>query len=293
MQEKIKICPFCREEISVLARKCRYCGEMVGDPLKDERTLTADEIGKPDSTGAIRGETLAQAYSALQSRLEAETGEARKKRKGSNVRRMKRFFPLLIAAGIVVALVAFREDIVSLVKRVQSTKESHARAYLRDAHEAERNGDIIEALRLTNEALAVHPESQAAQDTLQDLRARVKLDMERMYRNKQYDAVTEYADRILTVDPKNEEVTMLANLAIEDKTRYSMRLVGIITDEKGKCIAAIESKIRGTVDVREGDTLLDMRVEKIEQQNMRVFVYDVKRNVPLMINKEGVFETNR
>jgi hypothetical protein len=85
---------------------------------------------------------------------------------------------------------------------------------------------------------------------------------------------------------------MLANLAVEDKNRYSMRLVGIITDESGKCIAAIKTKIRGTVDVREGDTFLDMRVEKIEQQNTRVFVHDDKRNVPLVINKEGVFETN-
>jgi hypothetical protein len=293
MQEKIKICPFCREEISVLARKCRYCGEMVGDPLKDERTLTADEIGKPDSTGAIRGETLAQAYSALQSRLKAEASAAKKKRGPSNVRRMKRMVPLLIVAGIVAALVAFRGNIASLLKRIQSTEESHARAYLRDAHDAERKGDIIEALKLTNEALAAHAESRAAQDTLQDLRARVKLDLERMYRNKRYDAVAEYADRIMTVDPENEEAKLMANLAIEDKNRYSMRLVGIISDPSGRCIAAIETKMRGTVDVREGDSFLDMHVEKIEEQNTRVFVLDVKRNVSLMINKEGVvFETS-
>lgn len=294
MQEKIKICPFCREEISVFARKCRYCGEMVGDPLKDERTLTADEIGEPDTTGAIRGETLAQAYTALQTRLEGETQAAKKKRRRTpGLLRAKAVLPLLVVGGIVLALVVFRGSIVDTVKRFQvSPQEAHARAYLRDANEAKRNGDIIETLRFTNEAIAVYPEGLAAQDALQDLRAEIQLDLERMYRNKEYDAVNEYADRILAVDPQNEEVKMLANLAVEDKNRYSMRLVGIITDDSGKCIAAIRTKIRGTVDVREGDSFVDMRVEKIEESNTRVLVFDVKRNVSLIINKEGVFETN-
>jgi len=294
MQEKIKICPFCREEISVFARKCRYCGEMVGDPLKDERTLTADDIGEPATTGAIRGETLAQAYSALQTRLEGETQAAKKKRRRKpGLLRAKAVLPLLVVGGIVLALVVFRASIVDFVKRFQVTpQDAHARAFLREASAAKRDGNIIEALRLTNEALAVYPESQAAQEELQDLRAEIHVDMERMYRNKKYDAVNEYADRILAVDPQNEEVKMLANLALEDKNRYSMRLVGIIMDDSGKCIAAIRTKMRGTLDVREGDSFLDMRVEKIEENNTRVFVFDDKRNVSLVINKEGVFETN-
>lgn len=295
MQDKIKICPFCREEISNFARKCRYCGEMVGDPLKDERTLTAEDIGKPDVTGAVRGETLAQAYSALQHRLEEETGEAReKRRRSSNVRRAKKVaLPVLVVGGIVFALILFRGNIASFVARFRvPPNEAHARAYLRDANEAKRSGNTIEALRLTNEALGVHPEGKRAQDALQDLRAEVKLDLERMYRDKQYDRVTEYADRILAADPENQEVTMLANLAVEDKARYSMRLVGIIAGDSGKCIAAIKTKISGTVDVREGDSFLDMRVEKIEEENSRVFVLDLKRNVSLIINKEGVFEAN-
>jgi tetratricopeptide (TPR) repeat protein len=294
MEEKIKICPFCREEISSFARKCRYCGEMVGDPLKDERTLTADDIGKPDSTGAIRGETLAQAYSALQSRLEGETEVAKKRhRRSSSVRRAKAALPLLVVGGIVLALVMFRGNIANFVKRLQvDPQESRARAYLKEANEAKRSGDIIKAVRLTKEALGVYPEGRAAQIALDDLRTEIKLDLERMYRNKEYDRVAEYADRILAVDPENEEAAMLANLAAEDKNRYSMRLVGIITDEDGKSIAAIRTRIRGTVDVRVGDSFLDMRVEKIEEANTRVFVRDVKRNVSLMINKEGVFETN-
>jgi tetratricopeptide (TPR) repeat protein len=296
MEDKIKICPFCREEISNFARKCRYCGEMVGDPLKDERTLTADDIGKPDVTGAVRGETLAQAYSALQHRLEEETGDAReKRRRSSNVRRVKKVVvPVLIVGGIVVALMVFRENITSFIGRFSTPpNEAHARAYLKDANEARRSGNIIEALRLTNEALRVHPEGERAQDELQDLRAGVKLDLERMYRNKQYDQVAEYAERILAVDPENQEVTMLANLAVEDKARYMMKLVAVIADrDSGKCTAAIRTKISGTVDVREGDTFLDMRVEKIEEENSRVFVLDLKRNVSLVIDKEGVFETN-
>jgi len=209
------------------------------------------------------------------------------------VRRVKKaVLPVLVVGGIVVALIVFRADIAGFIGRFRvPPNEAHARGYLREANEARRSGDIIEALRLTNEAVRVHPEGNRAQDELQDLRAEVKLDLERMYRSKQYDQVTEYADMILGADPENEEVKMLANLAVEDKARYSMRLVGIIADGS-KCVAAIETKISGTVDVREGDSFLDMRVEKIEEENSRVFVLDLKRNVSLIINKEGVFETD-
>ena len=294
MQEKIKICPFCREEISILARKCRYCGEMVGDPLKDERTLTADEIGQPDVTGTVRGETLAQAYSALQSKLEGEAVAAKRKRRRSSYGfRVKTVLPWLAAAGIVFALVAFRGTVTDFVNRLRvSPKETHARAYLKDANEAKRSGDVIEALRLTNEALTVYPDSRAAQDALQDLRAEIQMDLERMYRRKEYDQVNQFADRVLSVDPENEEVKMLANLAGEDRNRYSVRLLGIMTGANGQCFAAISTKIRGVVDVSQGDIFTDMRVEKIDEENVQVFVTDLKRGVSLRIGKEGLFEAN-
>lgn len=43
--EKSRICPSCRMEISVLAVKCRFCGEEVGKPKEEQRTLSINDLG--------------------------------------------------------------------------------------------------------------------------------------------------------------------------------------------------------------------------------------------------------
>lgn len=44
-EEKSRTCPSCRMEISVLAVKCRFCGEEVGKPKLEQRTLSIDDLG--------------------------------------------------------------------------------------------------------------------------------------------------------------------------------------------------------------------------------------------------------
>ncbi len=43
--EKVRICPSCRMSISVLATKCRFCGETVGKPKEETRELTVSDLG--------------------------------------------------------------------------------------------------------------------------------------------------------------------------------------------------------------------------------------------------------
>lgn len=43
--EKTRLCPSCRMEISVLATKCRFCGEAVGRPRDETRSLSIDDLG--------------------------------------------------------------------------------------------------------------------------------------------------------------------------------------------------------------------------------------------------------
>ncbi|MBX7258891.1 MAG: hypothetical protein K1Y02_21185 [Candidatus Hydrogenedentes bacterium] len=43
--EKMRLCPTCRMEISALAIKCRFCGEPVGRPRDESRALTIDDLG--------------------------------------------------------------------------------------------------------------------------------------------------------------------------------------------------------------------------------------------------------
>jgi len=44
-KEKQRVCPSCRMQISVLATKCRYCGEEVGKPKEETRTLSIHDLG--------------------------------------------------------------------------------------------------------------------------------------------------------------------------------------------------------------------------------------------------------
>lgn len=43
--EKSRICPSCRMQISVLAVVCRFCGQEVGKPKEEQRTLSINDLG--------------------------------------------------------------------------------------------------------------------------------------------------------------------------------------------------------------------------------------------------------
>jgi len=43
--DKTRLCPSCRSEISVLATKCRYCGEEVGRPRDEARQFSISQLG--------------------------------------------------------------------------------------------------------------------------------------------------------------------------------------------------------------------------------------------------------
>lgn len=43
--EKSRICPSCRMAISVLAVRCRFCGEEIGRPKEEQRTLSINDLG--------------------------------------------------------------------------------------------------------------------------------------------------------------------------------------------------------------------------------------------------------
>ncbi len=292
MEEKTKICPYCREEISIFARKCRYCGEMVGDPLQSERTLTAEDIGPPDSTKEVRGETLAQAYAALQSELRDRAAQAQRKKRWRplSVPYLKTVGLWLVVGGIVFALVTFRGNIGGFFKQQLNVKQTRALAILEDAGNSRRAGDLVTALELTNKALGIDPRVPGGHESLREVRAELHAEIERMYRKGNYDQVIALADRVLSVDSKNDEVKMLGNLAREDKSRYAVRLVGIMTGGDNKCVAALRSGVHGAINVSEGDVFTRLRVQRIDRQNHEVIVFDEKRGVTLTIRKDGMFE---
>jgi ribosomal protein L40E len=49
-QDEMRLCPTCRMPISVLATRCRYCGETVGRPRSQEQKFTLDDLGGESSS---------------------------------------------------------------------------------------------------------------------------------------------------------------------------------------------------------------------------------------------------
>jgi hypothetical protein len=45
MKEKERTCPSCRTPISILASKCKFCGEVVGKPKSETRQLSVNDLG--------------------------------------------------------------------------------------------------------------------------------------------------------------------------------------------------------------------------------------------------------
>jgi ribosomal protein L40E len=58
-QEEMRYCPTCRSLISVWAVKCRYCGEEVGRPKKEEAHFTVKDLGGDStSTYVVSGDVI-------------------------------------------------------------------------------------------------------------------------------------------------------------------------------------------------------------------------------------------
>lgn len=92
--DKTRLCPSCRMSISVLATKCRYCGEVVGRPKDETRTLSIDDLGGEQTSHYAPSSNVMEALEAFRSDEEVysaqeDVEQGRQKQKGGDAYQKK------------------------------------------------------------------------------------------------------------------------------------------------------------------------------------------------------------
>ena len=90
-RDKTRLCPTCRSPISVLATKCKFCGDPVGRPRDENRKLTVDDLGGESASEFTRSEDVMEALEAY--RREEYTPQTPKDEGAGWLRRKKRRGP--------------------------------------------------------------------------------------------------------------------------------------------------------------------------------------------------------
>jgi len=79
-QESMRLCPTCRMAISVLATRCRFCGEDVGRPKQGEKLFTIQDLGGENPTNyTVSGNVLDALESFRAEQLSAQEADRREK----------------------------------------------------------------------------------------------------------------------------------------------------------------------------------------------------------------------
>lgn len=83
-KDEMRLCPTCRVPISVLATRCRHCGEEVGRPRKEEHKLTLKDLGGEASTNYTVSGNVMDALEAFREEQISAQDYERKQRDAAN-----------------------------------------------------------------------------------------------------------------------------------------------------------------------------------------------------------------
>ncbi len=289
---KTKICPFCREEIDLLALKCVHCGERVGQPLGVERTLTEDDIGRPTDRKEEISDSIIAAYQRLKdsdSLATPETGPlqplASRPQQPSERQirwslRLRTFGYGALALATVVVLYMIATGLAGTIRRMpNSRRASDAEALLAEAASAERMGDLIGAMKLGNDALVIYSGDPEAEKFVEELRQRLI--------DKAYDLLEqgdlEYALQFCTdaieADPTNTRLPILRSDISKEIQRSKLVLKAV---SKGE--AQFLKPDGSQVMVKVGGVIADLgfKLKSVDFDKSTAVVYDQKRERDLL-----------
>lgn len=259
MEEKMRTCPSCRTPISVLASKCKFCGEIVGKPKEESRQLSINDLGGEtvhhralsssvmDALESFRiedeqGATDGEGYAELDELKSPESSEFDKYDRTSSMSpRGSIAGPsagsrLALVAKISVALVIVGVLAVKAPGFVKSTldNESEARPEFAKVNTAmtilEANGDSMEALEVAVGAVknAPSPENLKIADDVLDV---VALEIDALLNSKSWTTDTlkeasRLASKMVQVYP-SQKSTEIKEEVNQENIDYRMWLAKI------------------------------------------------------------------
>lgn len=84
-KDEMRLCPTCRMPISILATRCRHCGEEVGRPRKEEHKLTLKDLGGAEHTSyTISGNVMDALDAFREEQLSTQEMERRQREQSAS-----------------------------------------------------------------------------------------------------------------------------------------------------------------------------------------------------------------
>lgn len=82
-KDELRPCPTCRMPISILATRCRYCGDTVGRPRREQERLTVEDLGGTTATNYTISSDVMDALEAFRAEVLAEQDAHRREKEAS------------------------------------------------------------------------------------------------------------------------------------------------------------------------------------------------------------------
>lgn len=317
LDEKMRTCPSCRTPISVLASKCKFCGEVVGKPKEETRQLSINDLGGEtvhhralsssvmDALESFRIEdeqdaTAGKGFSGLDSldvpsaSLDDPYSDQLSSAYSAPAITPSTGNRVALVAKIAVVLVVVAIAAIKIPSFIKSSLETPSDAkidvyYNRAPDILEANGDSIEALIAAVEATreAPSPENTKIAD---EVMAKVTLDIEELLNARAWtpDSLKQaslLASRAVELYPTKKS-TAIRKVVDTENIDYSMALTRIDPAAK-EVVFQLNTAGSPQAKAKVGDLIAD-RFELVSiSDSSSVKLKDTKRNGRALVCRVG------
>jgi len=284
---KTKVCPFCREEIDLLALKCLHCGERVGQPLGKERFLTEDDIGRPEDAKIEMSASVVSAYQQMQMK---NTSDATPHKQAlqpvpKHAARMKNIGFAIVAVVVMIGLFAAVDHVLGIVFGMEKSKRAaQSEALLVEAETAALSGDLVTAVKRGNEALTLYSANAETEQFVEELRQRLTDRAYELYDRDNLDAALQFCVDAIEADPTNTTLVNLRSTVNKEMQRNEVRLTAVT---KGKAMFVKPDGSSVTLDVGYSMSDLGYKLKSVDAASGTAVLYDRHRDRDLIFHVHG------